>query len=186
MSMLMSTFTAHARRDDFPRSSRDSIKAVLSRIVRREVLGGHVDIESVRDIDKTLEIKASISLSYYPFRPDNLIAMYDSVRHRLPAAYAKHRLKIYSGKHLIDELVPSIYRPSDKRRRFTYRRTQPLVRRLSSPNRPSAGLYGRHIALWQSHGRYFDQRENQWRWQRSRLWETVEDLYTQSLSLIHI
>ncbi len=70
MSMLMSTFTAHARRDDFPRSSRDSIKAVLSRIVRREVLGGHVDIESVRDIDKTLEIKASISLLYYPFRPD--------------------------------------------------------------------------------------------------------------------
>ena len=183
MSMLMSTLTAHARRDDFPRSSRDSIKAVLSRIVRREVLGGHVDIESVRDIDKTLEIKASISLSYYPFRPDNLIAMYDSVRHRLPAAYAKHRLKIYSGKHLIDELVPSIYRPSDKRRRFTYRRTQPLVRRLSSPNRPSAGLYGRHIALWQSHGRYFDQRENQWRWQRSRLWETVEDLYTQSYVL---
>lgn len=183
MSMLMSTLTAHARRDDFPRSSRDSIKAVLSRIVRREVLGGYVDIESVRDIDKTLEIKASISLSYYPFRPDNLIAMYDSVRHCLPAAYTKHRLKIYSGKHLVDELVPSIYRPSDKRRRFTYRHTQPLVRRLSSPNRPSAGLYGRHIALWQSHGRYFDQRENQWRWQRSRLWETVEDLYTQSYVL---
>lgn len=34
--------------------------------------------------------------------------------------------------------------------------------------------------MWQSHGRYFDQEENRWRWQRSRLWETCEDLYTQS------
>ena len=34
--------------------------------------------------------------------------------------------------------------------------------------------------MWQSHGRYFDQEQNRWRWQRSRLWETCEDLYTQS------
>ena len=40
--------------------------------------------------------------------------------------------------------------------------------------------------MWQSHGRYFDQEENRWRWQRSRLWETCEDLYTQSYVLPYL
>lgn len=42
------------------------------------------------------------------------------------------------------------------------------------------GLAGKNIALWQSHGRYFDQKEQRWKWQRARLMGTVEDLYPQS------
>ena len=44
----------------------------------------------------------------------------------------------------------------------------------------SKGLRGRHIALWQSHGRYFDLAELQWKWQRPCLFQTTEDLFTQS------
>ena len=44
-------------------------------------------------------------------------------------------------------------------------------------------LSGRTIALWQSHGQYFDQNEDRWQWQRARLLGTVEDLYTQSYVL---
>ncbi len=42
------------------------------------------------------------------------------------------------------------------------------------------GLAGKNIALWQSHGRYFDQKEQRWKWQRARLMGTVEDLYPQA------
>ncbi|MBD5252385.1 MAG: xanthan lyase [Bacteroides sp.] len=42
------------------------------------------------------------------------------------------------------------------------------------------GLDGRNIALWASHGRYYDSNEQRWTWQRSRLLGTVEDLYTLS------
>ena len=42
------------------------------------------------------------------------------------------------------------------------------------------GLDGKNIALWQSHGRYFDQKENRWAWQRARLMGTVEDLFPQA------
>lgn len=45
---------------------------------------------------------------------------------------------------------------------------------------PVGALSGRNIALWQSHGRYFDQKEQRWKWQRCRLFGTVEDLYTRS------
>ena len=58
--------------------------------------------------------------------------------------------------------------------------------RSSAPVVPSQGLAGRHIALWQSHGRYFDQPQNRWKWQRSQLWQTCEDLYTQSYVLPYL
>ncbi|MBP5719733.1 MAG: xanthan lyase [Bacteroidales bacterium] len=45
------------------------------------------------------------------------------------------------------------------------------------------GLRGRNIALWQSHGRYYDNGAGCWSWQRSPNWRTTEDLYTQSYVL---
>lgn len=42
------------------------------------------------------------------------------------------------------------------------------------------GLDGMNIALWQSHGKYFEPKLNRWEWQRARVMQTVEDLYTQS------
>lgn len=54
---------------------------------------------------------------------------------------------------------------------------QSVVRR---PDAPSGALSGRNICLWQSHGRYYDAKEDRWKWQRCRLFGTVEDLYTRS------
>lgn len=51
---------------------------------------------------------------------------------------------------------------------------------VQSKSGPSGALAGRNIALWQSHGRYFDGDESRWKWQRCRLFGTVEDLYTRS------
>ena len=45
------------------------------------------------------------------------------------------------------------------------------------------GLSGRHIALWQSHGRYFNDETGLWDWQRSPNHRTLEDVYTQSYVL---
>ena len=57
----------------------------------------------------------------------------------------------------------------------------PWVENISKPYRPSKGLQGRHVALWASHGRYYDQREGKWCWQRPRLFCTTEDLFTQTI-----
>ena len=45
------------------------------------------------------------------------------------------------------------------------------------------GLSGRHIALWQSHGRYWEAETDRWEWQRSANHTTIEDIYTQSYVL---
>lgn len=59
----------------------------------------------------------------------------------------------------------------------------PLVSRVSAPFAPTNGLLNRHIALWQSHGYYYESKLTRWEWQRARIFQTVEDLYTQSYVL---
>lgn len=51
---------------------------------------------------------------------------------------------------------------------------------VDDPQRPAGAMDGRTIALWQSHGRYYDAKDDRWKWQRCRLFGTVEDLYTRS------
>lgn len=168
---------------------RQRIEQTLARIVEREVAGTKVRLKGVTATRKLVRIDASVDLSYYPFRPDNVQAIYDSVRLLLPAEFAKARLAIYTDRREINDLIPRAYQPSAQRARttpFINDVGRPLVRSLSAPATPQKGLSGRHIALWQSHGRYFDQKESRWRWQRSQLWETCEDLYTQSFVLPYL
>ncbi len=55
------------------------------------------------------------------------------------------------------------------------------VQNVSRQWKAPQGLEGRHMALWASHGRYYDQEKDSWRWQRPRLFGTAEDLFTQSI-----
>jgi len=58
---------------------------------------------------------------------------------------------------------------------------QPWVENVSRPYEISRGLQNRHVTLWASHGRYYDQERGEWRWQRPTLFTTNEDLYTQTI-----
>ena len=56
--------------------------------------------------------------------------------------------------------------------------TEPFVV-FDRPMPITKGLDNRVIALWQSHGKYYDQSQQRWKWQRPRLFGTVEDLFSQ-------
>lgn len=58
---------------------------------------------------------------------------------------------------------------------------EPWVKNVSRSVKTTEGLAGRHLALWQSHGRYYDQKKGQWQWQRPLLYGTTEDLFTQTI-----
>ena len=59
---------------------------------------------------------------------------------------------------------------------------RPLVREEGS-QKFSRGLSDRYIALWHSHGRYFEEKTGRWEWQRAPVFTTVEDMFTQSFVL---
>ena len=57
-----------------------------------------------------------------------------------------------------------------------------FIERIGARKYPK-GLTDRYIALWQSHGKYFNETDSVWRFQRAPLFGTVEDMYTQSYVL---
>lgn len=57
----------------------------------------------------------------------------------------------------------------------------PWVENVSSQASINKGLQGRHIALWASHGRYYDNNRGHWTWQRPNLFCTTEDLFTPTI-----
>ena len=195
LALLAASGSASAASERLGASERLAVGRVLSRIVAREVSGGYVRVQGVQASRSRVRIYTSIGLSYYPFREENTAAMRDSVRALLPAAYRKARIELYTDGREVAELIPLAHRDPEQLRKqiskrrivpFTNRSARPLVEPLSVAARPEQGLAGRHIALWQSHGRYFDQHTNRWKWQRSQLWQTCEDLYTQSYVLPYL
>lgn len=195
LALLAASGSASAASERLGTSERLAIGRTLSRIVAREVSGGYVRVQGVQASRSRVRIYTSIGLSYYPFREENTAAMRDSVRALLPAAYRKARIELYTDGREVAELIPLAHRDPEQLRKqiskrrivpFTNRSARPLVEPLSVAARPGQGLAGRHIALWQSHGRYFDQHTNRWKWQRSQLWQTCEDLYTQSYVLPYL
>ena len=57
----------------------------------------------------------------------------------------------------------------------TWSQTNPLVKNVFKGNFPK-GLSGRHIAVWHSHGFYYEQQLDRWEWQRARCFSNVEDI----------
>ena len=198
VATLFITFSAEAQSRKVPKYLPDSIGAALRRITLVEVAGSHVKVESIKllgepkseQADSTansgdkkkpvMEIRASQELAFYPMRNESVAKMYEAIRKVLPNEFKDYDLKLYANGCPVERLIPHYYTENREGGSFTYKSVSPLITRVRSKSQPTKGLGGRHIALWQSHGRYFNNNNGEWSWQRARLWETVEDLYTQS------
>ena len=93
------------------------------------------------------------------------------------------RVTIYTDDYEIGDLVTTLYRHRAKNMRYTLPATTQWVTNTSRPYSAKQGLDGKHISLWGSHGQYFHQPTESWRWQRAKVWTTVEDLYTTSYTM---
>jgi hypothetical protein len=60
------------------------------------------------------------------------------------------------------------------------------IRNLDQPWSATSGLSNRHIAMWHSHGWYYNNVQKRWKWQRPRLFNTVEDMLPMSFVLPYI
>lgn len=57
----------------------------------------------------------------------------------------------------------------------------PWVTNKSKPIEITKGLQNKHVSVWASHGRYFNQNKDRWEWQRPNMFCTNEDLFTQTI-----
>ena len=183
--LAASLFPQIGNAQELSQDIRQQIGTYLDNVAKKEIAVGRVKIDSVAVNGKNLQLFANMNWADFPFREDNVAEIYQGVANILPAEFKGYKLEIRTNNRTIEELVPqSLRSKKDKKAKvFNPKETKPLVSNISAPYIPTNGLYNRHIAMWQSHGWYFEPKLDRWEWQRARIFQTVEDLYTQSYVL---
>lgn len=148
---------------------------------------GTCRLDSVRiDHDRRrVDIYANATFGYQPFDRQLTERIYHEVRQLLPGPANYFDLAIHTDGRRIEQLVPNALLPRrerDKQRlwQVSDERVAPWVTQTSRPYDITQGLQGRHLTLWQSHGRHYKNSQGRWAWQRPPLFCTTEDLFTQS------
>lgn len=180
--LILSTSAAFSqpRTRDF-REANDSLHQRLKRRTGVDVL---FKLEKVTVRGTSLDFQYSAALGTFPWRPGDVTWFRQQLGQLAAPVLGSYSVGSVFAKqqNIADLVIPAIgndgkpvstsFKVADPRSA-----TPPLVR---GDDTWPKGLSGRHIALWQSHGRYWEESTRRWEWQRSATHRTVEDLYTQS------
>jgi hypothetical protein len=138
---------------------------------------------------RRLTVFTNVNFAYQPFTEEIVDDIYRTLKERLPQDYRKYAVTIIADGKSIDALIPNAYRQKTDRTRLYGKlehKGDPWVSNESRAWQADKGLDGRHLVVWQSHGKVFKQAKNRWEWQRPRLYGTSEDLLTQSFVLPYL
>jgi len=138
-----------------------------------------IDSVTVDENKKELNLWFPVTLSYNPVREDTYNILLNSVRDELGRKFSDYNIIMYTNGFRLGQLIPNYFRhamPRDSSRIPRPAGVRPLLISQVNGVNPAGGLQGRYLALWHSHGYYFDMPLNRWEWQRAKLFGTVEDL----------
>ena len=153
-----------------------------------------IDSVKVNKTDRVIGIFMSREMGQIPFREQNEGAIYHQIQNDLGRRFRNYKVTMYTLKNPtpIQKLIPNYFRPTaasfDTLRMPSSDTTRaiPVVRDVSRPYQPVNGLLNHTIALWPSHGWYYNNLRDRWEWQRPRLFQTVEDKLPLSFTLKYL
>ncbi len=162
----------------------DSTPVAISRVSK-------IDTVIINEEKQTVEIFLNDDFGYIPFREESIASIYADLSMRLRKKYRRFQPKVFTLSQPIEALIPNIYRSDpaeiDPARKLKTIPPKPqITRNLSKPYKITNGLQNRHIALWHSHGWYYEASLDRWEWQRARLFQTIEDLLPMSFVLPYV
>lgn len=144
-------------------------------------------LKSVAVRGNNLDFHFNENLADYAWHKSDVKWLKKQLEELLPEGYEKYSVgKIYCKSLPIEELItPEITNDGDNSKteyKIHRKKVTPVVSRVGGLSFDK-GMSGRHVALWQSHGRYYEAKTRRWEWQRAVDFMTCEDMYTQSYVL---
>lgn len=190
--LICGTIGLLGRAQQLDETTRDRLQEYFSNYATPVANIGPTSLKSI-ELDHEqhrLDIYPEKNFAYQPFTKEAVDGIYQSVKQALPGPVCYYDITIYADGKPIEELIPNAQRKRGKDKERLWNgighKGDAWVRNLSRPYRITEGLEGRHIAVHQSHGRYFKNEEGVWKWQRPRLFCSTEDLFTQSFVVPYI
>lgn len=179
--ILMPSFARAQKVADF-QTFNDSLYV---RLERRMGMKSFLKINKVSKSGEKLNFDFDASLGDFPWRDADVKWFKQEMKDLLPKEWKTYSIGnvTIKGNALGGYVTPSLTNdgsaPTGRYGNDDRRSSSPLVRR-NDKDWYGKGMSGRHIAIWQSHGYYFEQKSGRWEWQRATLFQTVEDMYTQT------
>lgn len=159
--------------------------------------GKHLQRMQVDDATKTISLYMDEGIADGPLKEKELRKIYrktvKELRKALPEKCRDYDVRIYVKGAALETLVGQVGTDGKEKAETARKRRRkgwwgdiawdgrPWVTNTSRPASVTQGLQGRHVALWASHGRYYDKNKDAWRWQRPNMFCTNEDLFTQTI-----
>lgn len=146
--------------------------AILEWIPREQNPGGlRVNRVSPNKSQGTIGVSLNENFTYMPVSRDLISDLSKVIRRNLPDSISDYNITLNVGPRNLAYYINKIDKLPAQ-----YRTNVPFVTALNPYVNPKKGMEGDIIALWHSHGRYF--KNGGWRWQRSFLFQSLEDTYT--------
>ncbi|MBK3516731.1 golvesin C-terminal-like domain-containing protein [Carboxylicivirga marina] len=137
-----------------------------------------LDSIAIEDDSKMLSYYFNKTLSYLPWRTELADTFVASLKELQGKKHLGYQTLVYTNKYNIYTLIPAIHQTdslASERIRIAPEKIIPHIKRLQQVNY-TKGLSNNHIALWHSHGWYYESKLDRWEWQRARLFGSVEDI----------
>ncbi len=125
-------------------------------------------------------------VTHLPLRYPAIRSFETEILNRLGWRFRNYSISLWTRERLLYDFVPNFFRGDYMETDISRIREMPLRTPLvTRPGRPpfDYGLQDKHIALWHSHGMYYDAGLDRWQWQRARLFGTVEDVFPMAMNL---
>lgn len=141
---------------------------------------GYIEAKSVTFSGKEVKVDLNETYSYFPITEASIAEVKGAIKLVLGEDYSDYSVTLtVDGKDINKYLIKKGTAPKrDKDEIF--------IAPYNKDDKVKKGLQGDVIAMWQSHGWYFESTLNRWEWQRARIFQTVEDLYTQGYVVPYI
>lgn len=167
---------------------KDAVDSLQTLVVERTGVSSQVKANKVVRRGYDLDFYFTPAMGDFPWRSKDVEWLRKTLSDLMPESCSKYGIgNLFVGKNRLESYVmPQVSNNGkaidNKFRTKDLRNVHPFVTNVGEPDFEK-GLAGRNIALWQSHGRYFEEKTDRWEWQRAPMFQTVEDMYTQSYVL---
>lgn len=166
--------------------------SVSARIKEHTTIRIDVKLKSVKARSEAIDFNFTANLGELPWREGDHRWLHKTIADYMPEKYASRKVGniTINGEDFNEFILPPIHNDGKphvgKYKVKDPRGTVPPLVMAKDAYNFHKGLSGRTIALWQSHGRYFDAGMQRWSWQRSPNFMTTEDMFTQSFVLQYL
>ena len=186
--LLTLTFSAPVKaQTKLVRSFKEACDSLSVLIKERTTVDVPLKLKTVTRRDAYLDFYFTTSLSDIPWSKKDASWFRTTLQELFPDDQKNLKVGNIFGNNInLNQLTTPVLHYDGQVHDSEYRKVNPqgnlIVEEVGAP-KFEKGLSGRHIALWHSHGRYYETKTSRWEWQRAQTFTTVEDMYTQSYVL---